>query len=69
MRKRYDASFKARVTLEAIRGDRTMAELAAAYGVHLTFLLLFAAFPGLRSPVPHSSTQLFDFSILLRQAV
>jgi transposase-like protein len=34
MRKRYDASFKARVALEAIRGDRTMAELAAAYGVH-----------------------------------
>lgn len=34
MRKRYDASFKARIALEAIRGDRTMAELAAAYGVH-----------------------------------
>jgi putative transposase len=34
MRKRYDASFKARVALEAIKGDRTMAELAAAYGVH-----------------------------------
>jgi transposase-like protein len=34
MRKRYDASFKARVALEAIRGDRTMAELATAYGVH-----------------------------------
>jgi transposase-like protein len=34
MRKRYDASFKARIALEAIKGDRTMAELAAAYGVH-----------------------------------
>lgn len=34
MRKRYDASFKARVALEAIRGDRTVAEIAAAYGVH-----------------------------------
>jgi transposase-like protein len=34
MRKRYDGSFKARVALEAIRGDRTMAEIAAAYGVH-----------------------------------
>jgi putative transposase len=34
MRKRYDASFKARVALEAIRGDRTVAEIAATYGVH-----------------------------------
>ncbi len=34
MRKRYDGSFKARVALEAIRGDRTVAEMAAAYGVH-----------------------------------
>ncbi len=34
MRKRYDGSFKARVALEAIRGDRTVAEIAAVYGVH-----------------------------------
>jgi transposase len=34
MRKSYDGSFKARVALEAIRGDRTVAEIAAAYGVH-----------------------------------
>jgi putative transposase len=34
MRKRYGGSFKARVALEAIRGDRTVAEIATAYGVH-----------------------------------
>ncbi len=34
MRKRYDAQFKARVALEAIRGDRTLAEIASAYQVH-----------------------------------
>lgn len=34
MRKRYDGNFKARVALEAIRGDRTIAEIAAAYEVH-----------------------------------
>jgi transposase-like protein len=34
MRKRYDGSFKARVALEAIRGERMVAEIAAVYGVH-----------------------------------
>lgn len=34
MKKPYDGSFKARVALEAIRGDRTVAETAAAYGFH-----------------------------------
>jgi len=39
MRKRYDGSFKARVALEAIRGDRTVAEIATACGVHLIPIL------------------------------
>jgi len=32
--KRYSGDFKAKVTLEAIRGDLTLAELAAKHGVH-----------------------------------
>lgn len=33
-RKSYDASFKAKVALEAIKGERTIAEIASATGVH-----------------------------------
>jgi transposase-like protein len=33
MRRRYDGAFKAWVALEAIRGERTVAAIAAAYGV------------------------------------
>jgi transposase len=33
-RKRYDAAFKARVALEAIKGERTIAELSSETGVH-----------------------------------
>ena len=37
-RKRYSAEFKANVALEAIRGDLTLAELAAKHGVHHTMI-------------------------------
>jgi len=33
-RKRYDAAFKSKVALEAIRGERTIAEIASETGVH-----------------------------------
>lgn len=35
-RKRYSGDFKAKVALEAIRGDLTLAALAAKHGVHHT---------------------------------
>jgi transposase len=37
-RKRYSAEFKAKVSLEAIRGDLTLAELAAKHGIHHTMI-------------------------------
>jgi len=37
-RKRYSADFKAKVALEAIRGDLTVAELAARHGIHHTMI-------------------------------
>ena len=35
MRKNHDAAFKARVALEAIRGEKTMARISSEYGVHV----------------------------------
>jgi len=37
-RKRYTAEFKAKVALEAIRGELTLAELAAKHGIHQTMI-------------------------------
>lgn len=33
-RKRYSAEFKAKVALEAIKGEQTISELASRYGLH-----------------------------------
>ena len=37
-RRNHDAAFKARVALEALKGERTVSVLAAAYEVHPTMI-------------------------------
>lgn len=37
-RRRYTADFKAKVALEAIRGELTLAELATKHGIHQTMI-------------------------------
>src|SRR3984957_14334568 len=37
-RKRHSAAFKAQVALAAVKGDRTINELASHYGVHPTLI-------------------------------
>ena len=34
MKKTHDAALKAKVALEALKGDRTIAQLSSQYGVH-----------------------------------
>ena len=50
-RKRHSAEFKARVALEAIRGEHTLAEIGARHGVHLTLVAAWkkAAIEGMAS--------------------
>ena len=33
-RRRFDAAFKAKVALEAVRGEKTIAQLSSEFGVH-----------------------------------
>jgi len=35
MRKNHDAAFKAKVALEALRGEKTMAQISSEYGIHV----------------------------------
>ena len=37
-RRRYGAAFKAKVALEVLRGEQTLAELAAKHGIHQTMI-------------------------------
>jgi transposase len=37
-RKRYGAEFKAKVALDALRGEQTLAELSAKHGIHQTMI-------------------------------
>lgn len=37
-RRRYAADFKAKVALEAIRGELTLADLSAKHGIHQTMI-------------------------------
>ena len=34
MRRNHDGAFKARVALEAVKGEKTMTQLSSEYGVH-----------------------------------
>jgi transposase-like protein len=36
MRKKFEPTIKARVVLEALKGEKTLAELSSEYGVHST---------------------------------
>jgi putative transposase len=38
MRKRYTASYKAKVALEALKGERSMAELSSRYEIHASLI-------------------------------
>ena len=38
MRKKFEAGFKARVALEAIKGEKTLAEISSQYGVHANMI-------------------------------
>ena len=64
-RKRYSAEFKARVALEAIKGEQTVSELASKHGVHVTMINGWkrqavdgmAAIFGARAETPPAATE------------
>jgi len=38
MRKKFEAKFKAKVALEAIKGEKTLAQISSLYGVHVNLI-------------------------------
>ena len=70
-KRRYSADFKAKVALEAIRGDLTQAELCAKHGNHHTMIAAwkrqaiegtasaFASASEVARADPHQSTGLY----------
>ena len=38
MRKKFDAKFKAKVALEAIKGEKTLAQISSLYGAHINLI-------------------------------
>ena len=52
-RQRYSAEFKARMAFEALKGDKTITELAGDYGVHPTQIALW------KQPLPTEGPRLF----------
>ncbi len=69
IRKQYNPKFKAKVALEAIKGHRTINEIATAYSVHPTIVqkwkkqvldLLPELFADGRARAAHSDEQLHD---------
>jgi transposase len=69
-RKRHTAEFKARVALEAIKGEQTLAEIGAKHGIHLTVVAVWkkAAIDGMMttfvSKAPAASTGSAELSKL-----
>ncbi len=51
MRKRYDKEFKAKVALEAVKGENTLQELAITYSVHPNMIALWK-----KQVLEHAST-------------
>jgi transposase len=62
-RKSHTSAFKAQVALAAVKGDRTINELASQFGVHPTLSGAEAVFaPGAKTPGPQEdkTVELFE---------